>query len=59
MAGKKKSKTDVAARREQREKGKKICPICGQEQKMAMMLDGRGKSEMVKLCCLRNEGIIK
>jgi hypothetical protein len=50
MAGKK-SKTNVAARREQREASKKTCPDCGQEQKMAMMIEGRGKSHMVKMCC--------
>ena len=55
MAGKK-SKTDVAARREQREKGKKVCPFCGLEQKMALMIQGRGKAKMTRLCCLKANG---
>lgn len=50
MAGKK-SKTDVAARKEQREASKKTCPHCGQEQKMALLVNGRGKTRMIRVCC--------
>lgn len=57
MAGKK-SKTDVSARKAQREMGKKICPICGQPEKIAMMIVGTGKSKMVKMCCMKAEGQI-
>jgi len=50
MAGKK-SKTDVTARKEQRDQGKKMCPFCGEEQKMAMFVPGKGKVKMIRVCC--------
>ena len=52
MAGKM-SKTNVAARRQQREAAKKTCPNCGQDQEVAMVVAGRGKTQMVRLCCER------
>jgi len=53
MAGKK-SKTDVAARKEQREASKKTCPHCGNEQKFALLVRGRGKTQMMRICCEEN-----
>lgn len=50
MAGKKMSKTNVAARRDQRNQVT-ICSSCGNPQEVAMVVQGRGKSQMHKLCC--------
>lgn len=49
MAGKM-SKTNVAARREQR-KVVTICQNCGNQLEVAMIVQGRGKTQMHKLCC--------
>jgi formate dehydrogenase maturation protein FdhE len=50
MAKGKMSKTNVAARRAQREQVT-LCPVCGNPQEVAMVIAGRGKTQMVKLCC--------
>ncbi|KKR00039.1 MAG: hypothetical protein UT24_C0018G0021 [Candidatus Woesebacteria bacterium GW2011_GWB1_39_12] len=51
MAGKA-SKTNVAARREEREAQKnQTCLRCGNQIEMAMMVNGRGKTQMVRMCC--------
>ena len=52
MAGKV-SKTNVAARAEQRASANKTCRHCGQEIEVALMVAGRGKTRMVRLCCER------
>ncbi len=52
MAGKM-SKTNVAARRQAREGAKKTCPECHNELEVAMVVEGRGKTTMVRLCCER------
>ncbi|MBI2301180.1 MAG: hypothetical protein HYU66_19910 [Armatimonadetes bacterium] len=50
MAGKV-SKTNVAARKEQRDNVNRTCRYCGQEIEVALMVVGRGKTRMVRLCC--------
>lgn len=50
MAGKM-SKTNVSARRENREANKKTCKYCGQEQDIVMAVVGRGKTKMIRRCC--------
>ena len=50
MAGKM-SKTNVAARAEQRAAANKTCRYCGQDLQVALMVAGRGKTRMVRLCC--------
>ena len=50
MAGKM-SKTNVAARRDARAAAQKTCPHCGQAQEIAMVVMGRGKTQMRRLCC--------
>jgi hypothetical protein len=52
MAGKV-SKTNVAARAEQRAAANKTCRHCGQELEVALVVSGRGKTRMVRLCCER------
>jgi hypothetical protein len=52
MAGKM-SKTNVAARRDARAAAKKTCPHCGGDQEVALVVQGRGKTQMVRLCCER------
>ncbi|MCC7491338.1 MAG: hypothetical protein IT204_03280 [Fimbriimonadaceae bacterium] len=52
MAGKM-SKTNVAARAEQRANVNKTCRFCGQEIEVALVVVGRGKTRMVRLCCER------
>lgn len=50
MAGKV-SKTNVAARREQRDSANKTCRVCGNEVEVALVVTGRGKTRMVRMCC--------
>lgn len=50
MAGKM-SKTNVAARAEQRASANKTCRFCGQEIEVALVVTGRGKTRMTRLCC--------
>lgn len=52
MAGKM-SKTNVAARAEQRSGANKTCKHCGNEIEVTLMVTGRGKTKMVRLCCER------
>lgn len=50
MAGKM-SKTNVAARAEQRANVNKTCKHCGNEIEVALMVAGKGKTRMIRLCC--------
>lgn len=53
MAGKM-SKTNVAARRDARQQVV-LCPRCGNKQEIAMVVKGRGKQQMHRLCCEKAE----
>lgn len=51
MAGKM-SKTNVAARAEQRAaSNNQTCKYCGGQLEVTMMVGGRGRTKMVRLCC--------
>lgn len=45
------SKTNVAARAEQRQNVNKTCRYCGQEIEVALVVAGRGRTRMVRMCC--------
>ena len=52
MAGKKKvSKTNVAARAEERGRDTNTCRYCGQQIQVAMVVKPSGKTRVRRLCC--------
>lgn len=52
MAGKKKiSKTNVAARAEERARDTRTCRNCGQPIQVALVVKPNGKTRMRRLCC--------
>jgi hypothetical protein len=50
MAGKVKSKTDVAARSGSKGSAK-LCSICGNKADVVMAVTSTGKKSMKRLCC--------
>ncbi len=50
MAGKAKSKTDVAARAGSKSTAK-VCRICGNKVDVVMSVSSTGKKKMKRLCC--------
>ncbi|MGE5238980.1 MAG: hypothetical protein ACM3ON_09275 [Chloroflexota bacterium] len=50
MAEKVKSKTDVAARAENKSKGQ-LCSLCGNKADVVLAVTPSGKKRMRRLCC--------
>ncbi|HSB30353.1 MAG TPA: hypothetical protein VLD55_02015 [Candidatus Sulfobium mesophilum] len=50
MAGEKKSKTDVAARAENKNKGN-FCCNCGKKVDVVLAVSPNGKKRMRRICC--------
>jgi hypothetical protein len=50
MAGKAKSKTDVAARAGSKNLGR-FCSMCGNKVEVVMAVSSTGKKSMRRLCC--------
>ncbi len=50
MAGKAKSKTDVAARSGAKSLAK-LCSLCGNKVDVVMAVSSTGKKRMTRLCC--------
>lgn len=50
MAGKVKSKTDVAARAEAKSMAK-ICSLCGKKVDVILSVSSTGKKKMRRICC--------
>lgn len=50
MAGKVKSKTDVAARADSKSMGR-LCNNCGNKVDVVMAVSSTGKKRMKRLCC--------